>query len=31
LCAGLVEGIEQAGVKALLEEDMGGDGRLHHL
>ena len=31
LGAGFVEGVEQAGVKALLEEDMGGDGGLHHL
>jgi hypothetical protein len=30
LCAGLVEGIEQAGVQALLEEDVGGDGGSHH-
>ena len=30
LCAGLVEGIEQTGVQALLEEDVGGDGGLHH-
>ena len=30
LGAGLVEGIEQAGVKALLEEDVGGDGGSHH-
>ena len=26
-----VQGIEQAGVEALLEEDVGGDGGLHHL
>ena len=30
LRAGFVEGVEQAGVQALLEEDVGGDGRLHH-
>jgi hypothetical protein len=29
--AGFVEGVEQAGVEALLEEDVGGEGRLHHL
>ena len=28
--AGFVEGVEQAGVKALLEEDVGGEGGLHH-
>ena len=28
--AGFMEGIEQAGVQALLEEDMSGDGGLHH-
>jgi hypothetical protein len=31
LGAGFVEGVEQAGMKALLEKDMGGKGRLHHL
>jgi hypothetical protein len=31
LRAGFVEGVEQAGVEALLEEDVGGDGGLHHL
>ena len=30
LCAGFVEGVEQAGVEALLEEDVGGEGGLHH-
>jgi hypothetical protein len=30
LGAGIVEGVEQAGVKALLEEDVGGQGGLHH-
>jgi hypothetical protein len=28
---GFVEGVEQAGVEALLEEDVGGQGGLHHL
>jgi len=28
--AGVVEGVKQAGVQALLEEDVGGEGRLHH-
>ena len=31
LGAGFVEGVEQAGVEALLEEDVGGEGGLHHL
>jgi hypothetical protein len=31
LSAGFVQGIEQAGVQALLEEDVGGQGGLHHL
>ncbi len=31
LSAGFVEGIEQAGVEALLEEDVGGEGGLHQL
>jgi hypothetical protein len=31
LSAGFVEGVEQTGVEALLEEDVGGDCRLHHL
>jgi hypothetical protein len=31
LGTGFVEGVEQAGVKALLEEDVGGEGGLHHL
>jgi hypothetical protein len=31
LSAGFVEGVEQAGVQALLEEDVGGKGGLHHL
>ena len=31
LGAGVVQGVEQAGVQALLEEDVGGDGGLHHL
>ena len=31
LGAGFVKGIEQAGVQALLEEDVGGKGGLHHL
>jgi hypothetical protein len=30
LGAGFVEGVEQAGVKALLEEDVSGEGGLHH-
>ena len=29
--AGVAEGVEQAGMEALLEEDVGGQGRLHHL
>jgi len=31
LGACFVEGVEQAGVQALLEEDVGGKGGLHHL
>ncbi len=31
LGAGFVEGVEQAGVEALLEEDVSGEGGLHHL
>jgi hypothetical protein len=31
LCAGFVEGVEQAGVQALLKEDVGGEAGLHHL
>jgi hypothetical protein len=31
MSAGFVQGIEQAGVEALLEEDVGGQGGLHHL
>jgi hypothetical protein len=31
LGAGFVEGVEQAGVEALLEEYVGGQGGLHHL
>jgi hypothetical protein len=31
LSAGFVEGVEQAGVKTLLEEDVGGESGLHHL
>jgi hypothetical protein len=31
LGAGFVEGVEQAGMEALLEEDVGGEGGLHHL
>jgi hypothetical protein len=31
LGAGSVEGVEQAGVQALLKEDVGGEGGLHHL
>jgi hypothetical protein len=30
LGARFVEGVEQAGVKALLEEDVGGESGLHH-
>jgi hypothetical protein len=30
LRAGFVEGVEQAGVEALLEEDVGGKSGLHH-
>jgi hypothetical protein len=30
LGAGFVEGVEQAGVQALLEEDVSGEGGLHH-
>ncbi len=29
--AGVAEGVEQAGVETLLEEDVGGQGRLHQL
>jgi lysophospholipase L1-like esterase len=31
LGAGFVEGVEQTGMEALLKEDVGGEGRLHHL
>ncbi len=31
LGAGVMESVEQAGVQALLKEDVGGDGGLHHL
>jgi hypothetical protein len=31
LGAGFVEGVEQAGMEALLEEDVGGEGGLHQL
>jgi len=30
LCAAVVKGVEQAGVQALLEEDVGGQGGSHH-
>jgi hypothetical protein len=30
LCAAVVQGVEQAGVQALLEEDVGGEGGSHH-
>jgi hypothetical protein len=30
LCAAVVKSVEQAGVQALLEEDVGGQGGLHH-
>jgi hypothetical protein len=30
LRTGFVEGVEQAGVETLLEEDVGGEGGLHH-
>jgi hypothetical protein len=30
LCAAVVQGVEQAGVQALLEEDVSGQGGLHH-
>ena len=31
LCAGFVQSVEQAGVEALLQEDVGGDGGSHRL
>jgi hypothetical protein len=31
LSAAFLQGIEQAGVQALREEDVGGDTELHHL